>query len=392
MLGRLSLRVQIAVPLMLTAALALVLAWSGWQGLADLSANARGVSGALNPATSEVLNADRDLYQAAVALRDYVHMRSAGQATDKARADFDENLGQARDRMLSARQRVEGLGVPLDPQHRFDDAFRRWKADADRVFVLADEGDIAGAYALMQGAEGQQFGALREQYNQLGEAIDARSNELAAEIEAEADFRETVSIVLALIALAIAGLAVLVVPGIIVRAFQNLEQVVARLAEVGGDLTGRLPVDGDNEIARLAKRVNAFIAYLQDLVGQAQQDSVVIRERVERLLSNANRSGECAAQQHEYVEQAVTAVHQMQQAIQEIAGSAVNASEQSSHAKQEVGLSSEAIRTAITQVNSLSTDMQQVVQVIGALEEESRRIVAVLDVIGGIADQTNLLA
>src|SRR5690606_26248793 len=101
------------------------------------------------------------------------------------------------------------------------------KADAERVFALADDTDIAGAYALMQAAEGQQFGALREQYNQLGEAIDARSNELAAEIEAEAAFRETVSIVLALIALGIAGLAVLVVPGIIVKAFQNLEQVVA---------------------------------------------------------------------------------------------------------------------------------------------------------------------
>ncbi|WP_086480518.1 methyl-accepting chemotaxis protein [Oceanospirillum sanctuarii] len=390
--SKLSLRWQVALPILVLLFLVLLEGYMGVSGLKKVSERSEDMAARLTPATSAILNADRDLYQAAVAMRDYVSLRSQNKSIDAAKGDFDENVQQAIDRMMKARTLAGEAGVTLKSEEAFRRALQRWQQEAAKVMSVADAGNIQAAYDLMSGIEGTTFSELRDQYDALGEQVDATAAALSDEIRqvSSSEFNKAMLVLLA--TLVIVSAATVLVPRMITRPLTHLEKLVAALADGGGDLTQRLPAEGSNETARLAKQVNRLLEFLQTMIAEAQDHVREMDQGVKGLLTSAEQTGQRASQQSSSVEQVLTAVHEMQQAIQEIAANAQNTSSESDQANQDVQTSGRAIRESSSQVDSLSKEIEQAVSLISQLETESNNIVSVLDVIGGIAEQTNLLA
>lgn len=390
--SKLSLRWQVALPILVLLVLVLIEGYMGTRGVTHVSERSERMATMLTPATSAVLNADRDLYQAAVALRDYVTQRRQNAAVDGAKSDFDENVQQAIDRMLKARELAGKAGVALKSEDEFRRALTRWQQEAAKVMSVADAGNNQAALSLMAGSEGAAFSSLRDQYDQLGESVDKTSQILSQEIIQVTEEELSTAAVILLLTVVIALAATVFIPRLITRPLTRLEEMMAALADGGGDLTQRLPADGDNEISRLARQVNRLLEFLQTMIAEAQDHVREMSHGVSGLLDSAGKTGERADHQSQSVEQVLTAVHQMQQAIQEIATNAQNTSSESDRANQDVMTSGAAIRDSSTQIDTLSQEMERAVGLITQLETESNNIVSVLDVIGGIAEQTNLLA
>uniref|UniRef100_A0A486XRP5 Methyl-accepting chemotaxis protein n=1 Tax=Rheinheimera sp. BAL341 TaxID=1708203 RepID=A0A486XRP5_9GAMM len=391
-LKNLSVKLQIALPIML---LAVLIAIVGIKSLTTVNEVINQTDIAINnltPATTAVLNADRDLYQAELAMREYVQLSGEGRQVATAQQDFDDNVKQALDRMTKAAGLVRPHGVSVMAETDFSKVFDNWLNLSRQAMNYAQQGNAEQARALIDGSESAAFSKLRDEYNGLGERIDARAVILGKELSAYVSQQKSLTVLLMLIAVTIAIVTVIFSPGLIVKPLAQLKNMVSELASVGGDLTRRLPVSGHNEIGDVAVKTNQFITTLQAMMRDVQQQLTELEQAATNIAAKAGQTSSKAGQQTMHIEQVLTAIHQMQHAVQEIAGNASLTSGATEEANNAANSSGKVIRQSMQEIGVLARDIEQVVQAISNLETESRNIVSVLEVIGGIADQTNLLA
>ena len=391
-LKNLSVKLQIALPIVL---LALLIALVGVKSLITVNGVIAQTDIAINnltPATTAVLNADRDLYQAELAMREYVLRSSEGRSVADAEQDFNDNVDQALQRMKNAAHLVRQHDVSVMPESGFNTLFNTWLDLARQAMQHARQGDLAQARTVIEGAEGAAFASLRDEYNGLGERIDQRAELLGKALTAYVEQQKMLTILLMLIAVAIAIVTVVFSPSLIVKPLNQLKVMVSELASVGGDLTRRLPVSGTNEIGDVALKTNEFISTLQAMIGEVQQQLKELELAAANIASKTELTSDKAGEQTSHIEQVLTAIHQMQHAVQEIANNASLTNGATEDANKAADSSGKVIRQSMQQINVLAKDISQVVKAISDLEVESRNIVSVLEVIGGIAEQTNLLA
>ena len=391
-LKNMSVKLQIALPIIL---LSLLIAVVGIKSLVTVNGVIAQTDIAINnltPATTAVLNADRDLYQAELAMREYVLLSSQGRQVDAAMQDFDDNVKQALDRMHKASALVRQHDVSVMADAEFSKVFDNWLNLARQAMQYAQQGNAEQARALIEGSESAAFSTLRDEYNGLGERIDNRAVVLGKELSAYVSQQKTLTILLMLIAIAIAIVTIVFSPSLIVKPLTQLKSMVSELASVGGDLTRRLPVSGSNEIGDVAARTNDFISTLQAMMREVQQQLIDLEQASSNIAVKTELTSSKAGEQTTHIEQVLTAIHQMQHAVQEIASNASLTSGATEEANSAADSSGKVIRQSMQQISVLARDIEQVVQAISNLEVESRNIVSVLEVIGGIAEQTNLLA
>ncbi|WP_405046371.1 methyl-accepting chemotaxis protein [Pseudomonas putida] len=127
---------------------------------------------------------------------------------------------------------------------------------------------------------------------------------------------------------------------------------------------------------------------LQQIAGSATQ----LASAAEELNAVTDESARGLQQQNNEIEQAATAVTEMTSAVEEVARNAVSTSEASSEASRSTGDGRDLVMETVGAIERMSGDVQATAKLITHLAEQSRDIGKVLDVIRGLADQTNLLA
>ena len=391
-LKNLSVKLQIALPIVL---LSILIAIVGIKSLITVNGVIAQTDIAINnltPATTAVLNADRDLYQAELAMREYVLLSAEGRPVAEMKKDFDDNVQQALQRMQTAAALVRQHDVSTMADTEFTKIFDNWQSLAKQAMQYAQQGNTQQARRLIESSEAAAFSTLRDEYNGLGERIDARAIALGQELAAYVSQQRTLTILLMLIAVAIAVVTIVFSPSLIVKPLTQLKTMVSELASVGGDLTRRLPVSGSNEIGDVAQKTNDFISTLQVMIREIQQQLTELEQASANIAAKTELTSNKAGEQTTHIEQVLTAIHQMQHAVQEIAGNASLTSGATEEANSAADSSGKVIRQSMQQISVLARDIERVVEAISNLEVESRNIVSVLEVIGGIAEQTNLLA
>ncbi|WP_064608137.1 methyl-accepting chemotaxis protein [Photobacterium sp. J15] len=133
-------------------------------------------------------------------------------------------------------------------------------------------------------------------------------------------------------------------------------------------------------------------AELRAIVGRASETSGDILLSAEDEFANTQQIKTNLSQQAEATEQVGVAMGQMASTVKEVAESAAQASELTIQAQQVAANGQTSVESTIESVHSLHSELDNSKQVINELSESSRQIEGILDVIGSIADQTNLLA
>ncbi|WP_371929093.1 methyl-accepting chemotaxis protein [Pseudomonas sp. LD120] len=127
---------------------------------------------------------------------------------------------------------------------------------------------------------------------------------------------------------------------------------------------------------------------LQRISGSANQ----LASAAEELNGVTDESARAMIEQNNEIEQAASAVNQMTNTVEEVVRNAVSTSEASQHATQSAGDGRDMVRGTVSAIERMAGEVQGTASLIGELADESRDIGKVLDVIRGLADQTNLLA
>ncbi|AIG04421.1 methyl-accepting chemotaxis protein [Pseudomonas fluorescens] len=159
-----------------------------------------------------------------------------------------------------------------------------------------------------------------------------------------------------------------------------------------GNLTQPIKVDGDDEAGRLLRAMNKMQEKLRDTLQRISGSATQLASAAEELNAVTDESARGLTQQNNEIEQAATAVNEMTSAVEEVARNAVSTSEASKNATASAGDGRDLVQETVSAIERMSADVQGTATLIGNLAEESRDIGKVLDVIRGLADQTNLLA
>ncbi|WP_379671485.1 methyl-accepting chemotaxis protein [Pseudomonas sp. LS_2] len=131
---------------------------------------------------------------------------------------------------------------------------------------------------------------------------------------------------------------------------------------------------------------------LRDTLHLIAGSATQLASAAEELNSVTDESARGLSQQNNEIQQAATAVTEMTSAVEEVARNAVSTSEASREASRSAGDGRDLVQETVGAIERMSADVQATSGLVSNLAEQSRDIGKVLDVIRGLADQTNLLA
>ncbi|UNG20748.1 methyl-accepting chemotaxis protein [Stutzerimonas zhaodongensis] len=212
--------------------------------------------------------------------------------------------------------------------------------------------------------------------------------------DVEAEFQNYL-VRFSIIGLAIAALMAALVAILIRSITQPLRhsmQAMANIASGEADLTRNLDVSGNDELTTLSRDFNTFTQKLRTVIGQLFETSNSLETSSNALGGLAGQAHKQSQQQSQQMELVATAVNEVTYAVQEVAKNAEQASNEVGDAEKQAGLGQRNIEASLQQIDQLSSTINEAVGVIQSLADETTKIGSVLEVIGSIADQTNLLA
>ncbi len=212
--------------------------------------------------------------------------------------------------------------------------------------------------------------------------------------DVEAEFRDYV-VRFSIIGLAIATVMALLVAILIRSITQPLRhsmQAMANIASGEADLTRQLDVSGNDELTTLGRDFNTFTRKLRGVIGQLFETSGSLAQSSSALQDLAGQAHQHSQQQSQQMELVATAVNEVTYAVQEVAKNAEQASNEVGDSEKQAGQGQRNIEASLLQIDQLSATINEAVGVIQSLADETTQIGSVLEVIGSIADQTNLLA
>ncbi|NMY88765.1 methyl-accepting chemotaxis protein [Pseudomonas oryzihabitans] len=174
---------------------------------------------------------------------------------------------------------------------------------------------------------------------------------------------------------------------------QPLRQVLAinkRIAE--GDLRVSVVAEGRDEMADLMRATVQMQQTLRDTVSHIGEASTQLASAAEEMNAVTEEASRGLQRQNGEVEQAAAAVNEMTAAVEEVARNAASASTSAQQSERSTGLGAARVTETVNAINSLTSTVSHTSEQIVALAGQAQGIATVVDVIRGIAEQTNLLA
>ena len=217
------------------------------------------------------------------------------------------------------------------------------------------------------------------------------ANDITVQKSEFTSYMITISIIALVILLAALGITIYLGSSI-TRPLQNANAMLKDISEGEGDLTKRLVVESKDEVGELASNFNNFMQKLQTIIGELAGTAVQLSTSSEELSLSAQAANKEIIQQTMETEQVATAINEMSATVQEVSRNANSAAAAADEADKQSVEGQNIVQTTIKAIKDLASDVDRSAEVIGKLKTESVGIGSVLDVIKGIAEQTNLLA
>jgi methyl-accepting chemotaxis protein len=222
---------------------------------------------------------------------------------------------------------------------------------------------------------------------ELADKTTKETSKMVADAVSNGSFQTSVILLISLITAVVISRFTLIS---ITRPLARVNDILNVVAS--GDLSKNLDENGGDEFAVLAKNLNKVIASLRTLIQGVISRSTQLAAAAEETSAVTAQSTTSIEEQRNQVEQAATATTEMSSTSQSMLSSVNDALNDIKHADDEAqhvkNISLENKQT----IELLANEVESAAQVINKLQQDSASIGGILDVIRGIAEQTNLLA
>lgn len=164
------------------------------------------------------------------------------------------------------------------------------------------------------------------------------------------------------------------------------------IAQGGGDLTKRLHIKTNDETGKLSESFNRFLGSIALLIKEINHSSEDVNQSADQTAALSSNLDVSIKQQLEALDQSATAINEMAATANEVASNCASAADSAHTTKASAESGQHLIEQAVLSVQTLGELTQKSADSIRHLDLESENITSILDVIRGIAEQTNLLA
>jgi methyl-accepting chemotaxis protein len=222
--------------------------------------------------------------------------------------------------------------------------------------------------------------------------IDRRVAEQQSEIDAR--IRDTLLMIFgsAVVLLGLVIVLALFVAGLVIKPLHNASAALINIGQGEGDLTQRLRVDTADEVGEVARGFNAFAQKIQQLISEVKQVVAALSHAASTMQQIVQLTDNDASTQKAETTQVAAAVYQMSTAVQEVATSAGLAASAAQEADKEAAGGQHSVAQTISSINKLADEVNKAGDSMEKLGANADQIGSVVNVIRGIAEQTNLLA
>lgn len=159
-----------------------------------------------------------------------------------------------------------------------------------------------------------------------------------------------------------------------------------------GDLSVDVPITQKGEIGQLQQAMSDTTKQLHNMINQIMSITETLSISSRAMSENTEMTNESIAKQQSGLELVATAMNEMTSTVYEVSNHATNASEAATNADNESQTGNAVVIETVQSINSLASDLENATTVMNELKDDTESISAILDVIRGIAEQTNLLA
>lgn len=347
----------------------------------------------IHNAVVSLLQSDRDLFQALAAERSLLYASSGSQ-------EFIVNLAAYKENIKLSKESAAYFYRLFNDKHisilysQYEQYRLKWEKLSSQTISDRESGSSNSSVEtdLSFGASSEAFEKVRGKIKEMVEYTNIIASKSA--LDTTVSVNETFMTVLTL-----AGLFVflfisisILFPKMIVTPMRDLIKRINELANGGGDLTKKIHISSEDEIGEMGHSVNNFIDSLRTLLVQIINLGNKFAEQAKSLETLSNRNKKVTDGAVEETSLLATSISQMSASVHEVARNANNAASQAQQANDESQSGQKIVESTKQAISTLSEEVQSSAIAIEQLKNDASNIDDVVNVIRGIAEQTNLLA
>jgi len=312
-------------------------------------------------------------------------------------SSMKSNLALYSEQMAELVKKLKGYGDDLgfeqiDALGSLEQVIINYQKNLDSV--IAEHGGEkwrSDSYAIRTEL-GPLVGLIKTDLTQLIDNMQAKAEQESTSLLENVSGASSMMIVLFAVGLLVGLVCAFLISTVVVNPLKVAVHAMNDIAEGEGDLTRRLDEKGKDEIAQLGQAFNKFATRVHGVVSEVMNSTSQLSSAASELSMVTSQTSTGVSQQQMETEQVATAMNEMTSTVQEVANHAEQAASAANDANQESQSGNGIVKEAISSIDSLANEISNASEVIGRLETDSENIGSVLDVIRGIAEQTNLLA
>jgi methyl-accepting chemotaxis protein len=280
------------------------------------------------------------------------------------------------------------------------------KTETQSMGTIDEGAIIAGPFEALAGETVSQFAIrilfdqnyhqevkkIQQPLQEFFKVLDGRTLQQLKDKSDSAEFWITTALYLQVLAILSLGLMIFISIKAIFKPLDRVVTAMSDLSEGEGSISSRLDASGRDELAELAGGFNAFAENIEKVVNSVNVTSHGISDSSAELSATAQRTDAAITNQKSTISQVSTAVNDLLLTIQSIASSAVDAATAATESNEQASKGLGTVDKMSSSIKQLTEEIQGASNAIRKVEQDSNTIATVLDVIRGIADQTNLLA
>lgn len=178
----------------------------------------------------------------------------------------------------------------------------------------------------------------------------------------------------------------------IIGPINETTSLIKNISAGHGDLTVRLPITSHDDIGQLRQAVNDFVEQLQGMIGNIVNEVNIMNQSVAVMQQTSDTLTQESTTQQQQTGIIADSIKQLADTVQKVVESTEATVSAAGKGQQQAGVGQKIVNENMDSIRTLSSEVEAASTVITRLESDSEKIGMILDVINGIAEQTNLLA
>jgi len=219
-------------------------------------------------------------------------------------------------------------------------------------------------------------------------AIDQTNEEL----EYQTAWTTKLVTILLIAGLSIGAVVAWTITKVITTPLNNAVNALSDIADGEGDLTQRLTEVGKDEISKLSRQFNSFAGKIQHLIKEVSVAAKQVEDSSQNMNSQTVTTSEIIKRQRDETEAIAQSINELSTVANGVAESAELAAEAARAVSKNTNSGRDTVEYALDSISKLAERSQHSAKVVEKLSKDIEGIKSVMDVIRGVADQTNLLA